>query len=100
MLLHAFDGNLTFPPEWNVKDFGTNTSVRIIVRNRTPIAHPIHLHSMLMYMLHEGKGDWDGTIVNEGNPLRRDVQMLQPSGHLILQFDADDNPGKALQPVP
>ena len=46
-----------------------------------------------MYILHEGDGYWDGTsITNPENPQRRDVQMLRPSGHIVVQIDAD-NPG-------
>lgn len=94
ILLHAFAGNTTFEDEWNVKDFTSNSSVRIILINNTPLPHPMHLHSMLMYMLHEGNTTtWDGTIVNAENPQRRDVQQIQAFGHLAFQFDADDNPG-------
>ena len=46
-----------------------------------------------MYILSEGLGEWDGTTVtNAANPQRRDVQMLQPGGYLVVQIDAD-NPG-------
>lgn len=34
-------GNLTFEPEWNVHNFGTNDSVRLILRNNFFVAHPI-----------------------------------------------------------
>ena len=55
----------------------------------------MHLHGFNFYVLHEGSGDWDGTIVNPGNPQRRDVVQLQKNGHLVIQFDAANNPGKA-----
>jgi len=46
-----------------------------------------------MYILDEGTGTWDGsTVVNARNPQRRDVQLMQPSGYIVMQFDAD-NPG-------
>ena len=45
-----------------------------------------------MYVLAEGTGTWDGTVVNAANPQRRDVQLLQPNGYLVAQMDAD-NPG-------
>lgn len=35
-LLLANMGNFSYPPEWNVKDFGTNTSVRIVMNNNSP----------------------------------------------------------------
>lgn len=46
-----------------------------------------------MFVLDEGVGEWDGsTIVNGANPQRRDVQLLQPRGYMVVQIDAD-NPG-------
>lgn len=35
---------------------------------------------------------WDGSIVNPGNPQRRDVQMLLPAHYIVIQWD-QDNPG-------
>ncbi|KAK4447445.1 multicopper oxidase-domain-containing protein [Podospora aff. communis PSN243] len=91
MLLQANEGNFTFPDERNVFNFHTNSSVRIVVVNKTPNPHPMHLHGHNPYILHEGSGLWDGSIVRPSNPLRRDVQLVRGSGHLALQFDA--NPG-------
>ena len=46
-----------------------------------------------MFVLDEGVGTWDGTsVVNSANPQRRDVQLLQPHGYIVVQIDAD-NPG-------
>lgn len=53
----------------------------------------MHLHGFNMYVLHEGPGEWDGTIMNRDNPQRRDVVQIQKNGHLVMQFDAADNPG-------
>ena len=51
----------------------------------------MHLHGHNMYILHDGDGPWDGhTLTNPHNPQRRDVQMLRPSGHLVIQYDADN----------
>jgi len=92
-LLLARLGNVSFPEAWNVKDVGANSSVRIVVNNKTPAPHPMHLHGFNFYVLHEGNGTWDGTtVVNPDNPMRRDVQMVRAFGHLVLQFDAD-SPG-------
>lgn len=53
----------------------------------------MHLHGHNMYILHQGPGFWDGvSITNPSNPQRRDVQMLSPSSHIVIQYDAD-NPG-------
>ncbi|KAF7561386.1 hypothetical protein G7046_g2763 [Stylonectria norvegica] len=86
-------GNLTFEDEWNVKNTGDAKSVRVNVINNTPVAHPMHLHGFNMYILHEGNGTWNGTIINPDNPLRRDVFIVRGNGHLVMQFDAADNPG-------
>ncbi|EQK97579.1 Lcc1 [Ophiocordyceps sinensis CO18] len=86
-------GNTSFEDEWNVKNLGNATSVRVVVNNLTPAAHPMHLHGFNMYILHEGNGTWDGTIVRPENPQRRDVVQLQSLGHLAMQFDAAENPG-------
>ncbi|KAM4055093.1 multicopper oxidase domain-containing protein [Hirsutella rhossiliensis] len=86
-------GNTSFAPEWNAKDLGDAKSVRVIVNNLTPAPHPMHLHGFNMYILNEGSGTWDGTIVRSSNPQRRDVVQLQPNGHLAMQFDASENPG-------
>jgi hypothetical protein len=44
VLLDAKAGNLTFPAEYNVHNFGTNSSVRLIVKNTFQFgAHPLHV---------------------------------------------------------
>lgn len=46
-----------------------------------------------MFVLDEGLGDWDGSsVVRPRNPQRRDVQLLQPLGYMVMQMDAV-NPG-------
>ncbi|KAH0593721.1 hypothetical protein MHUMG1_08472 [Metarhizium humberi] len=92
LLLSAL-GNHTFEKQWNVKNTQGAKSVRVHVINNTPVAHPMHLHGFNMYVLHEGEGPWDGTIVNRDNPQRRDVVQVRKHGHLVIQFDAADNPG-------
>ncbi|RDL30136.1 Uncharacterized protein BP5553_10414 [Venustampulla echinocandica] len=96
VLLLANSGNTTFPehPEWNIHNFGSNSSFRIILQNNgPPIPHPIHLHGHNYFILAEGKGTWDGqTIVRPENPQRRDVHLLQANGYMVLQITAD-NPG-------
>ncbi|CAK7201616.1 hypothetical protein SEUCBS139899_004324 [Sporothrix eucalyptigena] len=92
-LLLASLGNTTWPAEWAGRNLYTNTSIRMIVNNPGPSQHPMHLHGSNFYVLHEGPGQWDGTtIINPSNPMRRDVQLVRPYGHLVLQFDTN-NPG-------
>lgn len=95
ILLLSKTGNNSYPndPQWNVYNFGSNSSVRIHITNPGFLAHPIHLHGHNMFVLAEGTGSWDGsTVVNPSNPQRRDVQLVQAGGYLVLQLTAD-NPG-------
>lgn len=86
------DTPASYEPEWNVHDTADATSIRLVVENTSGAAHPMHLHGHNMYVLNEGVGAWDGSVVNGGNPLRRDVQLLQPRGYIAVQYDGD-NPG-------
>ncbi|MCJ1336503.1 hypothetical protein MMC09_001779 [Bachmanniomyces sp. S44760] len=100
LLLLANQGNTSYPysPEWNVYNFGSNTSYRLIVQNHVGAAHPMHLHGHNFHVLAEGTGTWNGVVTNPTNTQRRDVQLLQPSlnantpGYIVLQISAD-NPG-------
>ncbi|KAH8803433.1 multicopper oxidase-domain-containing protein, partial [Xylogone sp. PMI_703] len=94
ILLLSNLGNNSYPddPQWNVYNFGSNSSIRIHITNPGFAAHPIHLHGHNMFVLDVGVGTWDGTVVNPQNPQRRDVQMLPIGGYLVLQITAD-NPG-------
>lgn len=46
LLLLAKAGKFSYPdhPEWNVYNFGSNSSIRVILNNKTPTSHPWHLH--------------------------------------------------------
>ena len=100
ILLLSNKGNNSYPldPQWNVYNFGTNTTIRVVIYNYFPIVHPMHLHGHNFWVLQEGIGLWDGTIVNPSNPQRRDTQILQPApstttpSYIVLQWNAD-NPG-------
>jgi len=83
-------GNLTFPPVRNVINLGENNTVRMIINNPGPAAHPMHLHGHNFQVLNFGTGSWDGTtIINQANPTRRDVQLLPGGGYLVVQFTAN-----------
>ena len=95
----ANQGNTSYPydPEWNVYNFGSNSSVRIVIKNTVPVAHPMHLHGHNFNVLAEGVGEWDGNVAHIENTQRRDVQVLQPGtsaspAYLVIQFNTD-NPG-------
>jgi len=90
-------------PEWNILNTGDSNVVRLVWENRKvdpsdpnffnrTFAHPIHLHGHDYQVLSYGPGEWDGTIINEANPMRRDTTILPPNGHLVMQFTTD-NPG-------
>ncbi|MCJ1470848.1 hypothetical protein MMC07_009495 [Pseudocyphellaria aurata] len=94
VLLLAKAGNVSYPddPDWNVYNFGYNSSIRIIVNNTSNGAHPMHLHGHNFNVLAEGTGAWDGTIEHIENTQRRDVQLVQGQGYLVIQYNTD-NPG-------
>ncbi len=99
VLLLANRGNTSYPndPQWNVYNFGTNNSIRIILENFSGGHHPMHLHGHNFNILADGVGKWDGTIVNQQNTQRRDVHIIRGAvgtspGYIVLQFIAD-NPG-------
>ena len=87
-------GNFSYPddPEWNVYNFGNNASIRLVVNNKFVASHPMHLHGHNFNVLAEGVGTWDGKIVHQQNTQRRDVQIVQGNGFIVLQYNAD-NPG-------
>lgn len=92
ILLLADAGNDSYPydPEWNVYNFGSNQSFVIVINNISPIAHPMHIHGHNMYVLNEGVGAWNGSTVRPSNPMRRDVQLVQPSGYIAILVEADN----------
>lgn len=91
--VQAGDGSFEADPTQNVYNFGSNQTIRIIFENKVPFAHPMHIHGQNMYVLDEGTGSWDGkTVIRPENPQRRDTQILQPSGYLVVQLEST-NPG-------
>jgi FtsP/CotA-like multicopper oxidase with cupredoxin domain len=93
VLLLANQGNTTFAPEWNVYNYYANTSMTFVINNPPGMpSHPMHMHGHNFFVLHQGPGEWDGTIVNPSNPQRRDVQQLGSGSHIVLQIQSD-NPG-------
>ena len=79
-----------FDPQRNVYNFGSNQSIRIIFINTLGFNHPMHLHGQTMSVLAEGTGTWDGTITRPQNPQRRDTQILQADGYMVVQITADN----------
>jgi FtsP/CotA-like multicopper oxidase with cupredoxin domain len=99
LLLDANKGNLNPKPEWNVYDFKSAGTIRLVIYNQFPlISHPMHMHGHNMQILAEGFGKWDGTITNPSNPMRRDTQLLRQASttlgpaYIVVQFNTD-NPG-------
>lgn len=101
----ANEGNFSYPmdPDWNILDTGNSSVVRLVWENQKidpsdpnffnlTFAHPLHLHGHDYQVLSFGPGEWDGSIVNAGNPIRRDTVLLPPNGHVVMQFTTD-NPG-------
>jgi FtsP/CotA-like multicopper oxidase with cupredoxin domain len=99
VLLETNLGRFDYKPEWNVLNFGSNSSVRIVVYNHFQFGgHPMHMHGHNMFVLAEGYGTWDGSITNANNPQRRDVQWLDAAqdastpSYMVFQIETD-NPG-------
>lgn len=62
-------------------------TITIIDETTVPKSPMLTLHP-----LQQGQGTWDGQITNYPNTQRRDVQVVQPNGYLVIQYDTD-NPG-------
>lgn len=85
---------LRIDQEWNVYNFGSNTSIRMIVKNHYPRNHPMHMHGHNFQILAEGFGDWDGRIAHSRNAQRRDVQLMPGSqGTTITENGTIVEPG-------
>ncbi|KAL9052015.1 MAG: hypothetical protein Q9162_005680 [Coniocarpon cinnabarinum] len=97
VLQQVHEGNLTFDRVTAVHNYGTNATVRLVVLNYDTQPHPMHLHGHNMQILNVGFGPWDGTVVRQSNPQRRDVQLMPPGSptnptHMVVQW-FQDNPG-------
>ncbi|KAI2611819.1 putative multicopper oxidase [Hypoxylon sp. NC1633] len=96
-LFRAQEPGFRFERDLNVIDYGTNSSIRIIINNPSRSAHPIHAHGLNMYILSAGPGNYAENTTSRGrnlaNPMRRDVQMVTGNGHVVVQLDAGKNPG-------
>ncbi|GAM85433.1 hypothetical protein ANO11243_034400 [Dothideomycetidae sp. 11243] len=98
-LLEAKLGATAYPTQENVYNFGSNSSIRLVVYNYFQYGpHPMHMHGHNYFVLAEGTGTWDGHITNAANPQRRDTQLVAPApaagvpSYIVLQILAD-NPG-------
>ncbi|KAI1080024.1 putative multicopper oxidase [Whalleya microplaca] len=67
-LLGAKNGKLDFPWIQNVHDYGTNTSIRLIIENPGFQPHPMHLHGHNFWVLQEGPCSDNETIFPKGQP--------------------------------
>ncbi|KAK8004283.1 hypothetical protein PG989_004002 [Apiospora arundinis] len=64
-----------------------------VIETNFPVAHPIHLHGHDFFVLAQGQGAYNDSVVyNRNNPVRRDTAMLPASGYLVMAFQTD-NPG-------
>jgi FtsP/CotA-like multicopper oxidase with cupredoxin domain len=92
VLENTVAGHLNFSQAANVINFAENNTIRVVVSNGSPLAHPMHLHGHNFQVLNFGTGTtWDGTVINSANPLRRDTMLVEAGGYLAIQFTA--NPG-------
>ncbi|KAI0848477.1 putative multicopper oxidase [Daldinia vernicosa] len=89
-------GGFEYTAESNLINYGTNSSIRIIVNNPAQSAHPIHAHGLHMYVLATGPGNYTENALsnlNTKNPMRRDVQMVGAYSYVVVQLDASKSPG-------
>lgn len=49
VLLHAQDEAAIYRPQWNVRNYGHNKTIRVILNNPIDFPHPMHIHG------HNGK---------------------------------------------
>lgn len=100
-LLLAHMGNTSYNPaeHWNVYNFGSNSSVRLVVYNTFMFSqHPMHLHGHNFWVIAQGYGEYDGHVTQPNNPERRDVVMLHQAqsatvpAYVVLEWQ-QDNPG-------
>ncbi|KAH8708530.1 laccase-1 precursor [Phaeosphaeriaceae sp. PMI808] len=102
VLVDVKEGKTSFQADANVYQFPGAKNVRIhLVNYGISGGHPMHLHGHDFHILAEGFGEWDGTVVNSGNTVRRDVHLLENArsvggtiepSFMVLQF-VQDNPG-------
>ena len=78
-----------------------NEVIEIVLNNHDPGKHPFHLHGHAFQAIARGaddSGDWDPEALRNGSltfpksPMRRDVILVRPNGHIVLRFRSD-NPG-------
>ncbi|KZZ87552.1 Cupredoxin [Moelleriella libera RCEF 2490] len=99
IILAASENNVSYlgEPDRVTYNFGSNSSVRVIIYNLAPFAHPMHLHGHNFWALADGFGKWNGKVVNRNNPARRDTILMPPGSpnrpaFLVLEW-MQDNPG-------
>lgn len=72
-----------------------------MLNNQDPGKHPFHLHGHNFQAVVRGEedsGDYDpaaalnGSITLPRRPMRRDVLLVRPNGHIVMRFKSD-NPG-------
>ncbi|QDS68826.1 hypothetical protein FKW77_006493 [Venturia effusa] len=70
------------------------TTLDIIISNLDDGAHPFYLHGYKFFVLASGSGyfNYDYSVINTTNPLRRDTVTVEASGWVLLRLVAD-NPG-------
>jgi iron transport multicopper oxidase len=75
---------------------GYQQAIEIVVNNHDPGKHPFHLHGHNFQAIVRGEddsGDYvPGNATFPAVPMRRDVLMVRPNGHIVMRFRSD-NPG-------
>ncbi|KAJ5929298.1 Multicopper oxidase type 3 [Penicillium verhagenii] len=91
-ILDIYNKDLDFTNTSGVIELpGKNKWVYFMINTTIPVTHPIHLHGHDFYILAQGSGVFNVSLLTT-NPPRRDTAILPPSGWLMIAFKTD-NPG-------
>ena len=75
---------------------GHQQVIEIVVNNHDPGKHPFHLHGHNFQTIVRGEDDSGDYVPGNATfpdvPMRRDVVMVRPNGHIVMRFRSD-NPG-------
>lgn len=110
----VFTALTTGPSAANADIYGVNTNafilkrddvVEIVLNSNDPGKHPFHLHGhefQVVARSAEGVGIYNGTgglgsVAPPAVPMRRDTVMVNPNGHFVIRFRAN-NPDMSRSP--
>ncbi|KAJ4152357.1 hypothetical protein NW754_004150 [Fusarium falciforme] len=92
-LQSLLSGSTNWETQNAVIEFPEYQWIYFVIQTTLPVPHPIHLHGHDFFILAQGTGTYDSSVVlNTNNPPRRDTAMLPASGYMVMAWETD-NPG-------